>query len=56
MKAVDRPLEPSARVTIPLRPKSRMKASDTRNGGEISGSRAMSEMNRWPGMSVRVTA
>src|SRR5947207_1413917 len=46
----------SACVITPFRPKRRMNASDTRNGGEISGRRLMSETNRLPGMSVRVTA
>ncbi len=47
---------PSPCVSTPFRPKRRMKASETRKGGEISGSRLISETNRLPGMSVRVTA
>src|SRR5688572_27049936 len=33
-----------------------MNARDTRNGGEISGRRLMSDRNRFPGTVVRVTA
>src|SRR5690242_13520579 len=33
-----------------------MNASETRNGGEISGSRAIKETKRLPGTVVRVTA
>src|SRR2546425_8773032 len=42
--------------STPFRPRRRMNASDTRNGGEISGRRLMSETKRLPGISVRVTA
>src|SRR5438552_93753 len=45
----------SACVITPFRPRRRMNASDTRNGGEISGRRLMSETKRLPGMSERVT-
>src|SRR2546430_15518203 len=45
----------SACVITPFRPRRRMNASDTRNGGEISGRRLMSETKRLPGVSVRGT-
>ena len=47
---------PSPCVTRPFLPKRRMKASETRKGGEMRGTRLMSEMKRLPGTVVRVTA
>ena len=43
-------------MITPLRPNNRMNASETRKGGEISGSRLISETKRLPGTVVRVTA